>query len=553
MKPPDETRTAEAEADADAEAEAEVEVDVMTPLFTGLSAPRAMPAAVRERLEAALVGEAAGGSGLAFTDGPRPLPDDMRERLEEFVLAATPVRTMPFSVRRRLESTLARPRRERTGRRWMVAAGVLMLVATTALFRIDHGDDATRSATSGPSAQYDGALSAEPGQVNGAGSVAGADSLVAGASGSTAGGGGSGAGAGGAGGGAAGYYYAVHAPPPYYYGALADHGTMGGEGGGPAPQPLPPPQLAPLRIGVIGGDPVQEAGFRAYVDLVNANGGAGGHRLDLVGVSTPGTIATVNLSSTPIADNAGPPPGVRTPLIESLLAAETVLKGLVFSPASVSERQAHLAVAAAAIPVNGTAVVYVAGQGPFASRIPAAFEEALRARGTHAVRVAWDASRPPAFPPGDAAFVSLPPEAARGWLQAARELGYAPARGIWGIWSLADEALVGDMSTAVQLLAPYGFPAGVELDDLEARAKQQASARLVHGWVVAKWLAVAVWNGGDDSVKLAERLRTHGFESGFFPIYAVRPETNSRTPEAVVVRPAGDRLVSERDFRTDPH
>lgn len=546
MKPPDETRTAGADAGA------ETDVDLMAPLFTGLSAPRAMPAHLREHLEAALVGEAAGGSGLAFTDGPRPLPDDMRGRLEDFVLAATPVRTMPFSVRRRLEGALARPRRERTGRRWMVAAGVLMLLATTAMFRIDHTDDATRNA-SAPYSQYDGTSNAETGVSDGVGSPADAESLVAGASGAGAGASGarSTAGPDGAGGG---YYYAGHPPPPYYYGSLAaDEQPMGGEGGGRAPQPMPPPELAPLRIGVIGGDPVQEAGFRAYVDLVNANGGAGGHRLDLVSISTPGTIATVNLSSAPIADNAGAPAGIRTPLIESLLATETSLKGVVFSPASVSERQARLAVAAAAIPVNGTAAVYVASQGPFASRIPAAFEEALRERGTHPVRVTWDAGRPVAFPPADAAFVSLPPEAARGWLQAARERGYAPARGIWGIWSLADEALVGDMSTAVQLLAPYGFPAGSEVDDLEARAKQQASARLVHGWVVAKWLAVAVWQGGDDSLKLGEQLRSFGFESGFFPTYAVRPETNSRTPEAVVVRPAGDRLVSDPTFRTDPH
>lgn len=544
MKPPDETRTADADADAG------TAVDQLTPMFTGVSAPRAMPAHLRERLEAALVGEAAGGSGLAFTDGPRPLADDMRDRLEEAVLAATPVRTMPWPVRRRLETTLARPRRERTGRRWMVAAGVLLLLATTAMFRIDYGDDTPTSATGSPYAQYDGAATAEPGQ-SGALS-ADAEGLVAGAAGSTAGASsaGSTAGAGGAGGG---YYYADHPPPPYYYGSIAAReNPMGSHGGGPAPQPLPPPELAPLRIGVIGGDAVQEAGFRAYVDLVNANGGAGGHRLDLVSVSTPSTIATVNLSSAPIADNAGAPPGIRTPLIESLLATETALKGVVFSPAGVSERQAHLAVTAAAVAVNGTAVVYVAAQGPFASRIPAAFEAALRARGTHPVRVTWDTSRPPAFPPADAAFVSLPPDAARGWLRAARERGYAPARGIWGIWSLADEALVGDMSTAVQLLAPYGFPAGSELDDLEARAKQQASARLVHGWVVAKWLAVAVWNGGDDSVKLGDQLRSFGFESGFFPTYAVRPETNSRTPEAVVVRPAGDRLVSDRDFRTDP-
>lgn len=543
MKPPDETRAADAEA----------VVDPMAPLFTGLSAPRAMPAHVRERLEAALVGEAAGGRGLAFTDGPRPLPDDMRERVEEAVLAATPVRSMPWSVRRRLESALARPRREQTGRRWMVAAGVLLLLATTAMFRIDHSDDATTSATSGPSAQYGGAATADPGASDGAGSLAGADNLVAGASGPTAGVGGAGSTAG-ASGASAGYYYTAHPPPPYYYGSIAAREQpMAGEGGGPAPQPLPPPHLAPLRIGVIGGDPAQEAGFRAYVDLVNANGGAGGHRLNLVSVSTPGTIATVNLSAAPVADNAGAPPGIRTPLIEGLLATEAALKGVVFSPASVSERQARLAVEAAAVPANGTAVVFVAPQGPFASRIPAAFEAALRARGTHPVRVTWDANRPPTFPPADAAFVSLPPEAARGWLQAARGRAYAPARGIWGIWSLADEALVGEMSTAVQLLAPYGFPAGSELDELEARAKQQASARLVHGWVVAKWLAVAVWNGGDDNVKLGDRLRSFGFESGFFPTYAVRPETNSRTPEAVVVRPAGNRLVSDPTFRTDPH
>lgn len=523
----------------------------LVPLFTGVSAPRPMPAHLREHLESALVGEAAGGGGLAFTDGPRPLPHDMRDRIEVAVLAATPVRAMPWALRRRLESTLARPRRERTGRRALVAAAVLLLLATTAMFRIDHGNDPVTPASGDPFARYDGTA------VDAMGSTE--EMLAAGDAGSTAGPAPSGTAPGGVAGSsgatsAGGYYHLDHPPPPYYYGSIAARAApTGSEGGGPAPQPLPPRQLAPVRIGVIAGDAVQEAGFRAYVDLVNANGGAGGHRLDLVGISTPGTIATVNLSSAPVADSAGAPPGVRTPLIESLLATEAALKGVVFSPAAVSERQAHLAAAAAALPAGSTAVVYVAAQGPFASRIPAAFEEALRARGTHPVRVTWDAARPPAFPPADAAFVSLPPEAARGWLLAARGQGYAPRGGIWGIWSLADESLVGDMPTAVQLLAPYGFPAGSELDDLEGRAKQRASARLVHGWVVAKWLAVAVWEGGDDSVKLAERLRTLGFESGFFPKYAVRPETNSRTPEAVLVRPARDRLVSEPHFRTDPH
>lgn len=522
--------------------------DELTPLFTGLGAPRPMPAHVRERLESALVGEAAGGGGLAFTDGPRALPVAMRERLEESVLAATPVRAMPWAVRRRLESTLARPARERAGRRAVMAAAVLVLLATTAMFRIDRSEGPT-SPASGPAALHDGAGAFGPGEGDGGASVANTDGMADGTSGPAAGGAGPAAGGAGAGTGAnSGYYHLDHPPPPYYYGSIAARSAPPGAG----QQALPPPQLAPLRIGVIGGDPVQEAGFRAYVDLVNAGGGAGGHRLDLVSISTPGTIATVNLSSAAVADNAGPPPGVRTPFIEGLLATESALKGVVFSPASVAERQAHLAAAAADLGVNNTAVVYVASEGPFASRIPAAFEEALRERGTHSVRVTWDARRPPTLPPADAAFVSLPPDLARGWLQAARSQGYAPARGIWGIWSLADEALAGDMSAAVQLLAPYGFPAGSELADLEARSKHEASARLVHGWVVAKWLAAAVWGGGDDSVKLAERLRSFGFESGFFPTYAVRAETNSRTPEAVLVRPARDRLVSDPDFRTDP-
>ncbi len=71
----------------------------------------------------------------------------------------------------------------------------------------------------------------------------------------------------------------------------------------------------------------------------------------------------------------------------------------------------------------------------------------------------------------------------------------------------------------------------------------------MHGWATAKWLAVSIWlSQADSNEELARALALEGFDSGFAPPVEYRPETYSRTPEAVVLKPQDGRLVSEGSF-----
>jgi hypothetical protein len=523
--------------------------DELAPLLGALGRPRPLPEDLRRRIERAMVAEAmeAGTGALSALDAPRPLPEDMRQRLE-WVLA------MRASVGP--HAAMARAERRRTSQRNQVrgarrdaavaAVACFVLTATSMVLseqpgRVGGPDPMQYAADFQDAAVGGGPTGADTAEYpDGAWAAGTLEGKLAAPVGSTGG-----SSAGGA------YYYLPHPPPPYHA-ASAPPNLLAipplGQSGPPA-QALPPPLGAPLRVGVIPGDAVQEAGFKAYIDLLNREGGAGGHHLHLVPAPSPGTIATVNLSTAPVADATGAPAGMPTPLVEGLLPFEGALKGDVFSPAGVPERQANLAVAAAGVPEGGTAAVYSGGAEPFASRVPAALDAALRARGVKVVHTAWDGNDAPPSGDADAAFLSLPTDLARTWLEAARVSGYGPPQGIWGIWSVADQSLVPAMSDGTQVVAPYGFPPAKELAELEARAGQSASARLVHGWLTAKWLAVAVWQGGTDNARLAERLRSSSIDSGgFFARYEVRPGSNVRTPEAVVLKPEGDRLTSEGSF-----
>src|SRR5207245_1796478 len=160
-----------------------------------------------------------------------------------------------------------------------------------------------------------------------------------------------------------------------------------------SPAPAAGPQV---RVGVVGGNPAEEAGFRAYVQLLNQAGGAGGHPFVLVPVSPSGpgrTAVTVNLSGTPVAGTTGPPGWVSGPLLESLAGPEAVTRGAVFDLASPPERQAHLA-ADAVFPTaapGATAVVYQAPSGVLGDQVPAAFDAVLRARNVTPVHVVYRA------------------------------------------------------------------------------------------------------------------------------------------------------------------
>jgi hypothetical protein len=353
-------------------------------------------------------------------------------------------------------------------------------------------------------------------------------------------------------------------PPPYAFPSESD-------GAAPALAAPPPsagtepapsaPSGPPLRIGVVGGDRAQETGFSAYVDLLNRSGGVRGRRLELVpagpGAPASGTIATVNLSPRPVAAPGGAPGWATGPLLESLLATEDLLPagGPVFSFSSPPERQAHLAVDAVfPEPAPGaTAVVYRAHDGPLAGAVARAFEEVLGERGVSVSVETYDPARPPALlQSADAAFLSLDTGAARSWLRQARTTIHP--RGVAGIFSLFDPALLPDLPEGIRVTSPYVVPPGGEGEAIRSGAGEP-SAAVLHGWATAKSLAVALWRTGADTPEeaLAAVEGLTGYHSGLAPPYETRPGTRSRTPEGILLEVRSGAFVTQGGFRRDPH
>jgi hypothetical protein len=314
-----------------------------------------------------------------------------------------------------------------------------------------------------------------------------------------------------------------------------------------------------MRLGVVGGDPAQEAGFRAYVDLLNRNGGVRGRTLELVpaGPESParGALATVNLSTRPIASAGGAPGWAAGPVLETLTATEDLLTGRVFSFASPPERQGHL-VADAVFPEaapGATAAIYSALDGPLAGPVPRAIEAVLAKRGVKAVVVAYDPAKPPAgLVPADAAFLSLDTAAAKAWLGQARRSGYSPRRGVAGIYSLFDPALLPDLPEGARMVSPYVVPAGSEGEAIRSGAGSP-SAAVLHGWATAKSLAVALWRSGADTPEATQAALQDlaGYDSGLAPPYETRPNSRSRTPEGVVYETRSGTFNVQGGFRRD--
>ncbi len=506
-------------------------------LFEGLDAPRALPADVRGRLERHLL-EPDVVEVLASVDEPRDLPVDLRERLEAALTGGVDARPLPLGLRRRLARSLRG--RSATAARLRVAgaiaAGTLVLLASVALLNRDpSGDERTVRAATGAattdvsrpaaSGSLDAGARTQPDALSGT-ATAGGNNPPSPAARSAAG-------------------PATTGAPPFAFGSSA--GSSGGAGSAafaPPGNADAAPSAAPLAIAVIGGDAVEEAGFRGYVDLLNRSGGAGGHRFGIV-ADGAASVATANLSAQPASSSA-------RPLLEGLAPPEARLRGDVFDVASVAERQAHIAATTAfAQPTPGAqAVIFTGGGEPFATRVPAALEDVLRARGVTTVRVPYDGGTP-LLPSADAAFLSLPTALVRSWLREAGD--YAPGRGVWAVYSAADESLLGDMTAAVRVASPFAFPSNDEAAALRAATGQPLSARSIHGWLTAKYLAVAVWrSGGDTAAEVAAALKTMpGYADGFGAIYEVRPATNSRTPEAVVLRPNGSTFAADGAFIRD--
>jgi ABC-type branched-subunit amino acid transport system substrate-binding protein len=348
----------------------------------------------------------------------------------------------------------------------------------------------------------------------------------------------------------------------------------GGASAGDSPQTAAPPAKSsspaataptgpPLRIGFVGGDAAQESGFKAYLDRLNQSGGVRGHALELVrvgpGSPAAGTIATVNLSTSPVAGPDGSPSWATGPLLETLTATENLLSGhgAVFSFASPPERQGHLAADALyPSPVTGrTAVIYTAPSGPLHDAVPAAMRSVLESRGVKVRVSVYDPSLKSNLVEGvDAALLSLDPAGGRAWAAQAKSAGYRPADGVAGIYSLSDETLLSDLPEGARVVSPYVVPAGDEGQAIRSGAGG-TSAPVLHGWVDAKALAAAIWRtGADTPAELQAALEgLAGWSSGLAPAYETRPGTRSRTPEGVVFTVRSDAFVSEGEFRRDPY
>jgi hypothetical protein len=317
-----------------------------------------------------------------------------------------------------------------------------------------------------------------------------------------------------------------------------------------------------LRIGIIPGDADQEAGFRAYIDRLNRNGGVDGHSVELVNVG-PGspaanTIATVNLGLQPVAGPGGAPNWAAGPLLETLTATESLLtgNGAVFSFASPPERQGHLA-AGEIFPSEAPgkkAVIYVpAAPGPLRDAVAEAIKAVLKERKVNVEVVTYAPGADTPFPAADAAFVSLDPAAAKAWVAEAKSANYRPSAGVAGIYSLFDESLLADLPEGARVVSPYVVPGGTEGQAIRSEGGG-TSASVLHGWATAKSLAAAIWRTGADTpaeVQAALEGLT-GWSSGLTPPYETRPGTRSRTPEAVVFRVQPQAFVPDGGFRRDP-
>jgi len=594
--------------------------------LAGLDAERPLPLELRARLEAVLLGAAADGlpvpSDGGSLDAPRPLPEPLRARLESALLAeaaasastgAGAAGAEAAAVAATVTSFDRRRRRTVLAGLSAVAAVLLVLVGAAGLLGRNPGrgpveaaaPTTTTALTPAPLPSGAGVPAEAPAATSTTAAVAPADSgratpatratRPAGPTSTTAHPGGPGPGAvvqpvvpgpDNPGGGSsppqpAGGTAGPGPAPPFYNSAPA--GAAGpapsmaanpstspqgsGNGGAASPQtqqPTTAPAGPPLRIGIVTGDPAQEAGFRAYVDLVNRDGGVRGHSLDLVpvgpGQPATGTVATVNLSALPVAGPGGPPSWAAGPLLETLTATENLLPagGPVFDFASPPERQGHLAVDAVfPSPVSDpsiSAVIYAAPSGPLHDTVPAAIESALAQQGVKKVTVVTydpDAHKP--LLPGDAAFVSLDPAAARAWVAEAKAAGYRPARGVAGIYSLADVNLAPDLPEGARVISPYVVPGGDEGAAIRSGAGG-TSAPVLHGWATAKSLAAAIWRtGAETPAQLQTALeQLAGWSSGLAPPYETRPGTRSRTPEGVVLQVQNGAFTTDGSWRRDP-
>ena len=511
-------------------------MDDLEQSLAGLDTPVALPEAVRARLEAALL------DPLAGLDAPVPLPLPVQERLVAVLTSGSvsPVR--------------------RAAGYWLTAAAAAVLVAAALTAVTLSGGQTKRSVAVGPSpavsspsttsvraATFPGgaALSTN----GGAGGLQSTSAAPVTTSGPAAGGAGAGVPA----------AATVGPAPPYAFGpsneAAAMSSAPSAAGSASPATTVPPP--APLRLGIVRGDPAEEAGFNAYLHLLDGNGGAGGHQVSTVeitpGTAAAGTIATVNLSGTPLASANAPPSWASGPLLETLLVPDAVLHGRVYDFSSSAERQAHL-VANALFPSSSpgaTAVIYRAPSGVLSDVVPAALQQVLRARGVTSTVVTYQPGQP-VTALGQAAFLSLSPTVAHGWLQEASRVTFP--KGVAGVGDLLDPSLLALLPAGSEVMSPYALPTGDEAAALSAAVGGPINAAELHGWITAKTLSVAIWRtGAATAVALQSALDgLGGYTDTLRPPYQLRPGTNSRTPEGLLYTNRGGQFVAVGSFRRDP-
>jgi hypothetical protein len=489
----------------------------------GADGPRAMPAGLRSRLEEALL---AGAS----------LPEEARDRLAERLKDPTAAvlagvdgpRPMPASLRSGVEWSLRRTHvvdRTPRDRSWLAAAACLLLVAASVVVlntrqpRQPHEESAA-GVLGRPVFVETRPEPLAVGDQAGTGAGTGAQASAATAplagvvppdaavSGNAGGGGGGGA------------FPTSYDPPPF---ALTSQTVVRPD---LTKRTGPPP---PVRITAFSGDPAEQAGFDLYVDLLNRRGGAGGRQFTKVPSSSTADV-TVNLTATPFASRP------TRPAFDTLLTPEASLRGTVFNFAGAPEHQAHL-IADAVFPesTSARAVVYREPSGPLADVVPQAIQAVLDDRNVTAVVVTLEDGRPVVPVPADAVFLSVTGEHAVIVTEAYKG-GPQPALGFNGIGTIADRNVLWRLPSDIRYISPYSLPDTDEADYVIGHTNQALSARLIHGWVAAKTLAVAVWLEDPRTPAAFKTALEHmeGYANGFAPAFTFRPGTHSVKPDGVL-------------------
>lgn len=498
---------------------------------------------------------------FAGIDGARPLPSELTDRLHATLAPGA----MPLLLRRRIERVLVR----RSAQRWLpaaaAAAAVIAVVVGSVAFRATDESprlqevsiESTTTTTVAPGAPTAALPSERPPAV-----PAGGD-LAVGASGTEA-----------AAGSAAGSSAAPRpagsrlppfatssddSPPPSSerQSAAPEGASSSDAGGGAAPtsSTAPPASATSVRIGVIGGDAAEERGFRAYIALANEAGGIDrgrGIELATASATTPaaGSVVTVNLSGQPLVDWKG------GPVVETMNATEASFKGEVFGLAGPAERQARI-VADLVVPATTpgtTAVIYTGGSGAWAEAVPAAYEDLLRSRGVATVRVAVEPGRPTPLQLADVAFLALDPVHISAFADEVKAAGYAPRLGIVGTWSAFDPTLVGRLPVGSRALSPWQPASGNEANAMQQRAGAPITSSVLHGWAVAKSVAVALARNpeADTAPEVSRALEgLSGYSPLLGPAYEFRKGTRSRTPEGRLFEITAAGFSARGDFRRD--